>query len=110
MVYGDYGLYNCIVVFEGYVVAVVDWEISMLGDLLVDLVYVLNAWVEFDDVDLFWLEVFVLVFGFLKRVELLVCYVERIGCDVFDIDFYAAFNYYKMVCILEGVYARYLKG
>ena len=46
VVHGDYGLHNCISAPEGYIAAVVDWEISTLGDPMADLAYALNAWVE----------------------------------------------------------------
>ena len=32
------------------------------------------------------------------------------GRDVGGIDFYVAFAFWKLACILEGVYARYLAG
>ena len=32
------------------------------------------------------------------------------GRDVSNLDFYVAFAYWKLACILEGVYARYLGG
>jgi aminoglycoside phosphotransferase (APT) family kinase protein len=37
-------------------------------------------------------------------------YAEGSGRDLSDIDFYVAFGYWKLACILEGVYARYLAG
>ena len=32
------------------------------------------------------------------------------GRDLSELDFYVAFGYWKLACILEGVYARYLGG
>ena len=32
------------------------------------------------------------------------------GRDLSGIDYYIAFAYWKLACILEGVYARYLGG
>ena len=46
VVHGDYGLHNCRVAADGRIAAVVDWEISTLGDPLADLAYCINAWVE----------------------------------------------------------------
>ena len=37
-------------------------------------------------------------------------YAEVSGRDVSGLDFYVAFGYWKLACILEGVYARYLGG
>ena len=33
-----------------------------------------------------------------------------LGRDTSQLDFYVAFAFWKLVCILEGVYARYLGG
>ncbi len=110
VVHGDYGLHNCISTPEGYVAAVVDWEISTLGDPMADLAYALNGWIEPGDADPARPEAPVLAPGFPRRAELLARYAERTGADVSQIDFYSAFNHWKTVCIIEGVYARYLKG
>ena len=49
VVHGDYGLHNCRVATDGHIAAVVDWEISTLGDPMADLAYCINAWVESPD-------------------------------------------------------------
>ena len=46
IVHGDYGLHNTLVGADGRIAAVVDWEISTLGDPLADLGYALNQWAE----------------------------------------------------------------
>jgi aminoglycoside phosphotransferase (APT) family kinase protein len=48
--------------------------------------------------------------GFPTREELLARYAERSGRDLSGVDFYTAFGYWKLACIIEGVYARYLHG
>jgi aminoglycoside phosphotransferase (APT) family kinase protein len=37
-------------------------------------------------------------------------YERASGRSLADLDFYVAFGYWKLACILEGVYARYLGG
>ena len=37
-------------------------------------------------------------------------YAATSGRDLSDLDFYVAFGYWKLACILEGVYARYVGG
>ena len=37
-------------------------------------------------------------------------YAEVSGRDLSQLDFYVAFGYWKLACILEGVYARYVGG
>jgi aminoglycoside phosphotransferase (APT) family kinase protein len=48
--------------------------------------------------------------GFQRRADLLQRYAERSGRDVSAIDYYTAFGYWKLACIVEGVYARYRGG
>jgi aminoglycoside phosphotransferase (APT) family kinase protein len=44
------------------------------------------------------------------RADLRKRYAERSGRNIDELDFYVAFGYWKLACILEGVYARYLGG
>ena len=37
-------------------------------------------------------------------------YAEVSGRDLAELDFYVAFGFWKLACIVEGVYARYLGG
>ena len=37
-------------------------------------------------------------------------YAAASGRDLSTLDFYVAFGYWKLACILEGVYARYAGG
>ena len=109
IVHGDYGLHNCRVASDGTIAAVVDWEISTLGDPLADLAYCINAWVEpgekasREDAPT-QLE------GFGPRGPLIDRYANATGADLSQIAYYRAFNHWKTVCIVQGVYARYLNG
>ena len=44
------------------------------------------------------------------QAELLARYADVTGRDLAQMDFYVAFAFWKLACILEGVYARYLAG
>ena len=48
--------------------------------------------------------------GFPNRGELLTRYGQVSGRDLSQIDFYVSFAYWKLACILQGVYYRYLGG
>jgi aminoglycoside phosphotransferase (APT) family kinase protein len=48
--------------------------------------------------------------GFYNRPDLATRYAQVSGRDISNIDFYVAFAFWKLACILEGVYARYLGG
>jgi aminoglycoside phosphotransferase (APT) family kinase protein len=48
--------------------------------------------------------------GMATRKDLLERYAKASGRDVSAIPFYTAFGYWKLACIMQGVYARYLGG
>lgn len=48
--------------------------------------------------------------GFPTREQLLVRYQQLTGRDVSRIDYYRAFQYWRLAAIVEGVLSRYLKG
>jgi aminoglycoside phosphotransferase (APT) family kinase protein len=107
VVHGDYGLHNCLIGSDARVAAVVDWEISTLGDPLADLAYALNQWAEPDeDRD----GAATALPGFPRRAELAARYAEKSGRDLSLLDYYIGFNWWKTACIVHGVYARYRAG
>jgi aminoglycoside phosphotransferase (APT) family kinase protein len=110
IVHGDYRLDNCMVGDDGNVVAVLDWEICTLGDPLADLGLLTVYWTGPDDEQSAWSGAATTAPGFWNRDRLAERYTEMAGRDVSNLDFYVAFAYWKLACILEGVYARYLGG
>ncbi len=110
IVHGDYRLDNCILSTKGDVIAVLDWELCTLGDVLSDVAQLLVYWCEATD-DAYTLESPpTVVPGFLTRDQLIEAYAAQSPLDLSDIDFYLAFAYWKVACIIEGVYARYKAG
>jgi aminoglycoside phosphotransferase (APT) family kinase protein len=110
VVHGDYGLHNCRVASEGHIAAVVDWEISTLGDPLADLAYCINAWVESPEESSNRDQPPTTLPGFCSRQVLIDRYSDQTGADLSHIDYYRCFNHWKSVCIIQGVYARYVHG
>ncbi|MGD9998904.1 MAG: phosphotransferase family protein [Ilumatobacteraceae bacterium] len=110
IVHGDYRLDNCMVGDDGSVVAVLDWEICTLGDPLADLGLLHVYWTGPGDEASAWTGSATTAEGFLDRAELVTRYADVSGRDVSGLQFYIAFAYWKLACILEGVYARYLGG
>ena len=110
IVHGDYRLDNCMVDDDGNVVAVLDWEICTLGDPLADLGLLQVYWTGPTDGASAWDGTATTAEGFWNRAELVARYAEMSGRDVSQLDFYVAFAYWKLACILEGVYGRYLGG
>jgi aminoglycoside phosphotransferase (APT) family kinase protein len=110
IVHGDYRLDNCMVGDDGTVVAVLDWEICTLGDPLADVGLLHVYWTGPHDQASAWTGSATTADGFLDRADLTARYAEVSGRDVSALPFYVAFAYWKLACILEGVYARYLGG
>ena len=110
IVHGDYRLDNCILASDATVAAVLDWEISTLGDPMADVGLLMVYWTGPDDVASAWEGQASTAAGFPNRAELLERYARTSGRDVAGVGFYVAFAYWKLACILEGVYARYLGG
>lgn len=121
IVHGDYRLDNCILAPSGEVLAVLDWELCTLGDVLADVAMLLIYWAEPAD-DFTALDSSpTVVEGFARRSEMLAMYGEAFGgfgdaarepaaAQEPAIDFYLAFAAWRLACILEGVYSRYLIG
>ena len=109
VVHGDYGLHNCVSNAQGRIAAVIDWEISTLGDSLADLAYAINGWGKPGEVSRRSVKPSMAP-GYPTDRELLDRYAERTGADLEDIDFYISFNHWKTACIIDGVLARYYHG
>ena len=110
LVHGDYRLDNTMVNRAGKVIAVLDWELCTLGDPLADVGLLLVYWPEPDDPNPPLGLAASSTPGFLGRQALRTRYAQRTGRNLRDLDVYVAFGYWKLACILDGVYARYRAG
>jgi aminoglycoside phosphotransferase (APT) family kinase protein len=110
IVHGDYRLDNCMVGDDGQVIAVLDWEICTLGDPLADVGLLLVYSPDAEGVTATGMPAVTALPGFPSQRELLDRYASVSGRDLSNIDFYVAFGYWKLGCIVEGVYARYVGG
>jgi aminoglycoside phosphotransferase (APT) family kinase protein len=110
IVHGDYRLDNCILSPDGRIAAVLDWELCTLGDPLADVGLLLVYWTDRNDTTSALMETTTTLEGFPDRTELIRRYAAASGRDVGDVDFYVAFGFWKLACILEGVNARYQGG
>ncbi len=109
VVHGDYRIDNTVVGEDGRVAAVLDWELCTLGDPLADLGQLLSYWTEPGEVPPLQNSA-TMAPGFPTRSELVARYAERSDRDLGMLDFYEAFAFWKLACILEGVYTRYEAG
>jgi aminoglycoside phosphotransferase (APT) family kinase protein len=112
IVHGDYRLDNTMLDLEdaGRVVAVLDWEMSTLGDPLTDLALFLVYWGDAAGPAIASGQAIASVPGFISRDEVVARYAERSGRSVEHLDFYVVFAMYKLAVILEGINARFLMG
>jgi aminoglycoside phosphotransferase (APT) family kinase protein len=110
IVHGDYRLDNCMLGDDGRIAAVLDWEICTLGDPLADVGLLMVYWNQPDDPHATLLTAPTTVPGFPTRADLLERYASKSNRDLSAVDFYVAFGYWKLACIVEGVYSRYAEG
>jgi len=95
----------------GRVVAVFDWDMTTLGDPLVDLGTLLGYWGEAGDGVLRGTGSAVTTLpGFLRRDEIAERYARRTGRDLSQIAFYETFALFKTAVVLEQIYVRYVRG
>jgi aminoglycoside phosphotransferase (APT) family kinase protein len=110
IIHGDYQFAN--VMFHhgapARMAAVVDWEMATVGDPLLDLAWVLMGWVDPGEAssDMGYID----YTGMPSRHELMHRYASRSGLPVDEMDYYLVLARFKMACVLEGGYARYVKG
>ena len=109
LVHGDYRLGNVMVDPSGQVVAVLDWELATIGDVLCDVGFLMNNWESpGETVDNAWMQdPPTRAGGFSDRSALIERYAARTGFDISDLDYYRAFSHWRMAVIAEGIKRRY---
>jgi len=112
VVHGDYRLDNMIFhPTEPRVIAVLDWELSTLGDPLADFTYQLMGWVMPPEVRNGFAGVDIAALGIPSIEDYTATYCQRTGRDgIPALDFYIAYNTFRLASIVQGVYSRALQG
>jgi aminoglycoside phosphotransferase (APT) family kinase protein len=107
LVHGDYHLRNVIVdAGSGEINAVLDWELSTLGDPFADLGTLLAYWPEPGDDPQAGTNSVPLMPGFPSREELIAAYTDVSGESADDVLYWQALGYWKIAIICEGVRRR----
>jgi aminoglycoside phosphotransferase (APT) family kinase protein len=112
IVHGDYRLDNCLLDpgLPGRIKAVLDWEMSTVGDPLADLGMLYVYWPEAgEDLPATQSSVTALP-GFPSRAEVAERYAARTGTDLSGLNWYVAFAYFKFAAIVAGIVARSAAG
>ncbi|MEE1752502.1 phosphotransferase family protein [Streptomyces sp. SP18CS02] len=109
VVHGDYRLDNVLIGDDDRLKAVLDWEMSTLGDPLTDLglLVMYSAKLEIPGSPI---STTATAPGHPAPAELIERYAARSGRDTSAISWYTAFAWFKLAVILEGIHYRYTLG
>lgn len=114
LIHNDYKYDN--ILFDthnwGQIKAVLDWEMTTVGDPLMDVGTTLAYWAEPEEARALplaaanptWLP------GNLTRLEWVEYYAQKSGRNLSNILFYYVFGAFKIGVIVQQIYARYKKG
>ncbi len=113
VVHGDFKLDNVMLDARdvGRIVAIFDWEMSALGDALVDLGILLAYWAptappEQRDA----LTTVTNRPGYFTHDEIVERYAARSGRDVSNVRYYEVFALFKIAVVIQQIYYRYVNG
>ncbi|WP_455354705.1 phosphotransferase family protein [Streptomyces sp. SYSU K217416] len=109
VVHGDFRLDNVLIGSDDSIKAVLDWEMSTLGDPLTDLglLAMYSAPLDLPDSPV---STTAGAPGHPTPRELIERYAARSGRDTSAISWYTAFAWFKLAVILEGIHYRYTQG
>ena len=114
LIHNDYKYDNLVLDPDNpaHILATLDWEMSTLGDPLMDLGSTLGYWVDADDPPEWRDQAFGVTTlpGNLNREHLVEQYVTRSGRPVPNPVFYYAYGLFKIAVIVQQIYARYRQG
>ncbi|GHE53368.1 phosphotransferase family protein [Streptomyces capitiformicae] len=109
VVHGDYRLDNVLLGEDDEIKAILDWEMSTLGDPLTDLGLLVMYSVPLAMPDS-PVSTTAAAAGHPEPDEIVERYAARSGRDVSAVAWYTAFAWFKLAVILEGIHYRYTLG
>jgi aminoglycoside phosphotransferase (APT) family kinase protein len=112
VVHGDYRIDN--IIFDAkdpHVVAVLDWELSTLGDPLADFTYVAMAWVTQNEGRSGVMDLDRAALGIPELDAMVERYCAATNRDgVPDMNWYFAYNFFRLAGIIQGIKKRVIDG
>ncbi|TNE29324.1 MAG: phosphotransferase family protein [Alphaproteobacteria bacterium] len=111
VVHGDYRLDN--VIFhksENRVIAVLDWELSTLGDPIADFSYLMLNWHNPSEGRAGLLDLDLAALNIPTQDEAVDRYVARTGFPVPPMDWYFGYNLFRLAGIMQGIKKRVIDG
>jgi aminoglycoside phosphotransferase (APT) family kinase protein len=112
VVHGDYRIDNMIFAHDRPdVLAVLDWELSTLGDPLADFSYVAMAWVTENGGRSGVMDLDRAALGIPELDEVVARYCAATGRDgIPDLNWYFAYNFFRLAGIIQGIKKRVIDG
>ena len=114
VIHNDYKLDNVIFDVENplRLIGVLDWEMSTVGDPLMDLGCTLGYWVQLDDPEFFRNARTMPsdIVGAPTRAEIIERFKDRTGLSVDHFPFYFCFGLFRLCVIGQQIYYRYFHG
>jgi aminoglycoside phosphotransferase (APT) family kinase protein len=114
IIHNDYKLDNVVLSPDNpmEITGVLDWEMSTLGDPLMDLGSSIAYWVEENDPpNLLAIRMMPTNMpGALTRKELVDRYAEKSGISIENFDFYLCFGLFRLAVIAQQIYYRFYHG
>jgi len=114
LIHNDYKYDNIVLDPEDFskVIGVLDWEMSTIGDPVMDLGVMLGYWIQADDSEELRSRTYGPTHypGSPTRRELAEYYAELTGRDLVNMPYYLCFATFKLAVIIQQIYYRFAKG
>lgn len=111
LIHNDFKYDNVVINFQtNEIIAILDWEMSTIGDPRMDIGTSLSYWSEANDgefektFNLTWLP------GNFSRNEFVQLYQNTNPIDLYEILYFYVFGLFKNAVVIQQIYSRYKKG